>query len=392
MSNNYVDSTGLHTQTVTELVTALEDGFKTIYGDSINLAVNSPDSQMINLFAQAVGDTLDCMTQVYNSFSPDTAVGVVLDQRCAINGVVRKGATFTRTNVTITVDRPVTLYGIDTNPTEPFKVKDLTANIFALEATTSLPSAGVYVREFIAEIPGVIETIPNTIVVVETVTLGVLSVNNPDNAIVTGENQESDVALRLRRAQSVSLPSQGYLPGLQGALAGVANVVDVKVYENDTSVTDSNGIPGHSIYCVVDGGDIDDISQVIYNKRNAGCGMKGDIVVLVDQVNGFKLPIKFSRPIYEDLYIRMTLTSLEPTHLIDENYIKEYLYNNISYTIYEPADFTTITAAVRAADQYAVVVDGGVSYDGITYESYLYPQDIAGRFLVSESRIDIIVV
>ena len=392
MSNNYVDSTGLHTQTVTELVTALEDGFKTIYGDSINLAVNSPDSQMINLFAQAVGDTLDCMTQVYNSFSPDTAVGVVLDQRCAINGVVRKGATFTRTNVTITVDRPVTLYGIDTNPTEPFKVKDLTANIFALEATTSLPSAGVYVREFIAEIPGVIETIPNTIVVVETVTLGVLSVNNPDNAIVTGENQESDVALRLRRAQSVSLPSQGYLPGLQGALAGVANVVDVKVYENDTSVTDSNGIPAHSIYCVVDGGDIDDIAQVIYNKRNAGCGMKGDIVVLVDQVNGFKLPIKFSRPIYEDLYIRMTLTSLEPTHLIDENYIKEYLYNNISYTIYEPADFTTITAAVRAADQYAVVVDGGVSYDGITYESYLYPQDIAGRFLVSESRIDIIVV
>jgi uncharacterized phage protein gp47/JayE len=392
MSNNYVDSTGLHTQTVTELVTALEDGFKTIYGDTINLNVNSPDSQMINLFAQAIGDTLDCMTQVYNSFSPETAVGVVLDQRCAINGVARKGATFTRTNVTITVDRPVTLYGIDTTPDAPFKVKDLAANIFALEATTSLPSAGVYIREFIAEVPGVIETIPNTITVIDTVTLGVLSVNNPDNAISTGENQESDVALRLRRAQSVALPSQGYLPGLQGALAGVANVIDVKVYENDTSVTDANGIPGHSIYCVVDGGDQDEIAQVIYNKRNAGCGMKGDIIVLVDQVNGFKLPIKFSRPTYENLHIRMTLTSLESTHLIDENYIKQYLFDNISYTIYEPADFTTITAAVRAADQYAVVVDGGVSYDGITYESYLYPQSIAGRFLVSESRIDIIVV
>jgi uncharacterized phage protein gp47/JayE len=392
MSNNYVDSTGLHTQTVTELVTALEDGFKTIYGDTINLNVNSPDSQMINLFAQAIGDTLDCMTQVYNSFSPETAVGVVLDQRCAINGVARKGATFTRTNVTITVDRPVTLYGIDTNPDAPFKVKDLAANIYALEATVSFASAGTYVAQFISEIPGVIETIPNTIVVVETVTLGVISVNNPDNAISTGESQESDVALRLRRAQSVALPSQGYLPGLQGGLAGIASVIDVRVYENDTSVIDSNDIPPHSIFCVVDGGDQDDIAEVIYNKRNAGCGMKGDIIVLVDQVNGFKLPIKFSRPTFEDLHIRMTLTSLEPTHLIDENYIKQYLFDNISYTIYQPADFTTITAAVRTADQFAVIVNGGVSYDGVTYESFLYPQTIAGRFLVSESRIDIIVV
>jgi uncharacterized phage protein gp47/JayE len=392
MSNNFVDLNGLTTQTVPELVTALEDGFKTIYGDTINLNVNSPDSQMINLFAQAIGDTLDCITQVYNSFSPETAVGVVLDQRCAINGIARKGATFTRTNVTITVDRPVTLYGIDINPDAPFKVKDLAANIYALEATVSFASAGIYVAQFISEIPGVIETIPNTIVVVETVTLGVISVNNPDNAISTGESQESDVALRLRRAQSVALPSQGYLPGLQGALAGIANVIDVRVYENDTSVFDSNDIPPHSIFCVVDGGDQDDIAEVIYNKRNAGCGMKGDIIVLVDQVNGFKLPIKFSRPTFEDLHIRMTLTSLEPTHLIDENYIKQYLFDNISYTIYQPADFTTITAAVRTADQFAVIVNGGVSYDGVTYESFLYPQTIAGRFLVSESRINIIVV
>jgi uncharacterized phage protein gp47/JayE len=392
MSVNYVDATGLHTQTVTELVSTLETDFKDIYGASINLNVNSPDSQMINLFAQAIGDTLDCITQVYNSFSPDTAVGVVLDQRCAINGIVRKGSTFTRTNVNITVDQPVTLLGLDTSPSAPFTVQDLTANKFALEATVSYASAGTYTAEFIAVVPGVIETIPNTITVITTVTLGVTAVNNPDNAIDTGVNQESDVALRLRRQESVALPSQGYLPGLTGALLGVDNVLDVKVYENDTSTIDSNGIPGHSIFCVVDGGDNTAIAQVIYNKRNAGCGMKGDVIILLDQINGFKIPIKFSRPTYENLYIRMTLTSLDSTHLIDPDYIKQQLYDTISYTIYEPADFTTITAQVRATDQYAVVVDGGVSYDGITYESYLYPSSIASRFLVSEARINIIVV
>lgn len=392
MSNNYIDATGLHTQSVPEIVAALEASFREIYGDAINLEVNSPDSQMINLFAQAVGDTLDCITQVYNSFNPDLAVGVVLDQRCSINGVVRRGATFTRTNVTIVVDRPVTLTGINTDPTSPFKVQDLTANIFSLEETVSFPSAGSYVVGFISDVPGAIETVPNTMTVITTVTLGVISVNNPDNATTRGVNQESDVSLRLRRQQSVSLPSQGYLSGLQGALLSLDNVLDCKVYENDTSIINSFGISPHSIYAVVDGGDDDEIATTIYNKRNAGCGMDGDTIVLVPQVNGFDIPIKFQRPAYEDLYIQLTVTSLEPTHLIDEEYIKDYLFDALNYIIYEPADFTTITALVRQADPLAVVAAGGVSADGLTFDPYLYPASIASRFLVSTSRINVIVV
>jgi uncharacterized phage protein gp47/JayE len=392
MSNNYVDSTGLHTQTVSQLVTALETAFRTIYGPTINLNVNSPDSQMINLFAQAVGDTLDCVTQVYNSMNPDTAMGVVLDQRCAINGVTRRGASFTRTNVNITVDRPLTLLGLTDAPDAPFTVQDLTANRYGLELTTSFPSAGTYTREFISLVPGAIETMPNTITVITTITLGVTAVNNPDNAITTGTNQETDIALRFRRTASVALPSQGYLEGLTGALLTLDNVADVKVYENDTSVFDEYDIPPHSIFAVVDGGNDIEIADVIYNKRNAGCGMKGDNIVIKTMINGFTMPIKFQRPTYENLYIRMTLTSLEDTHIIDEEYIKQYLFANISYKIFEPADFTTITAAVRSADQYAVVVNGGVSSDDITYESYLYPESISSRFLISIPRIDIIVV
>lgn len=392
MSNNYVDSTGLHTQTVGELVAALEAAFKQIYGPSINLNVNSPDSQMINLFAQAVGDTLDCVTQVYNSMNPDAAMGVVLDQRCAINGVTRRGASFTRTNVEITVDRPLTLQGLNDAPDAPFTVQDLTANKFGLEVTTSFPSAGTYTREFISLVPGAIETMPNTITVVTTITLGVTAVNNPDNAITTGTNQETDPALRFRRTASVALPSQGYLEGLTGALLTLDNVTDVKVYENDTSVIDEYGIPPHSIFAVVDGGSNAEIADVIYNKRNAGCGMKGDVVVIKSMINGFNMPIKFQRPTYENLYIRMTLTSLEDTHIIDEEYIKQYLFENIVYKIFEPADFTTITAAVRAADQYAVVVNGGVGFNSVTYTSYLYPNSISSRFLVSTARIDVIVV
>lgn len=59
MTTNYVSSTGLTLQTLAEIVTELETGFKAIYGVDINLDANSPDGQMINLFAQAKLDILD---------------------------------------------------------------------------------------------------------------------------------------------------------------------------------------------------------------------------------------------------------------------------------------------------------------------------------------------
>ena len=44
---------------------------------------------------------------------PDQAQGRVLDQRIAINGLERKGGTYTVTPVNITVDREVSLVGLD---------------------------------------------------------------------------------------------------------------------------------------------------------------------------------------------------------------------------------------------------------------------------------------
>jgi len=391
MTLNYVDSTGLHTATVDEIITALSDGMRSIYGADINLNANSPDSQMINLFAQAVIDTLDSIVQVYNGFSPDSAVGSVLDQRCAINGVIRGGATFTRTNATLTTTQSVTLQGIDTNPTSPFTIRSTTGNNFALEETVSL-LAGSHVLEFISVTPGLIETVPNTITVIATVTAGVSAVNNPDSAISTGVSQETDVALRIRRTNSVASPAQGWLPSMTGNLLAVDNVIGVKVFENDTNVTDANGIPAHTMWAVVDGGSDSDIGKVIYKIRNAGCGMKGSEAVTIVQVNGFDFTVLFDRPVYENLYIKLTVTSLDPNHLIDPDYLTQVIYNSIVYTIYQPADYTAITTVVKEADPNAVVISGGVSKDNITFSPFLYPTLLNGRFLNSIPRITITVV
>lgn len=390
MTSSSIGAEGLQIETLTSIVQALEDGFKAIYGEDINLEPNSPDAQMINLFAQAKVDLLELIEMVNASFDPDQAAGAVLDQRVAINGIKRKGSTYTRTDVNLITDRIVSLLGKDTSAT-PFTISDGSGTRFVLE-TTATTTVGDNLLVFTAEEPGNVECLPNTITTIETITLGVLSVNNPDSPTSQGIDEETDTQLKVRRRKSVSLPAIGALDATQAAIFQVENVIDAIVYENDTADYDIHGVPGHSIWAIVDGGFDEEVGAAIYSKRNAGCGMRGDVQVQITQVNGVPFAVKFDRPVYEDLYIAMTLTSLDPAHAIDEDWLKQKIFDNISYSIYQPADYTAITTLVKTLDPLAVVLSGGVSKTAGSYVGYDYPTTIQNRFISSTTRILMTVV
>ena len=388
--SNYIDSTGLNLESLTDIITQLENGFKAIYGSNINIDANSPDGQMINLFAQAKVDLLECVAQVYASFDPDQATGSVLDQRLSINGIKRRGATFTRVNVVVTTDRVLTLQGKDTSAT-PFRISDGSGTEFVLEETATL-AVGANTKIFSAVNAGNVQTLLNTLTTIETITLGVLSVNNPTSPVTQGVDEETDTEVKIRRRQSISLPALGALNATQAALFAVDGVTDAIVYENVNSATDSNGIPGHSIWAIVDGGTDANVADAIYSKRNAGCGMKGTETVSITQANGVPFVVKFDRPVYEDLYMSLTITSKDPAHTIDDEYLKQQIFEQIVLKIYEPADFTAITTVVKTLDPLAVVTAGGVSKTAGSYVGFVYPTTIQNRFLLSTTRIAITVV
>jgi uncharacterized phage protein gp47/JayE len=398
---NYIDETGLVLESLADIVTDLETSFKAIYGEDINVDANSPDGQMINIFAQAKIDMLDLISQVYNSFSPTSAIGSTLDQRCAINGVVRKAATRTTVYLDITTDRVASLPGLDTVGSIPFTVSDGSGNKFNLiTATTTIN--GVNSLLFSAEEAGAVEVIDDTITNIETVTLGVLTANNPSGAIIQGANEETDAQLRFRRSQSVANPSTGYLDGLTSALLGIEEVLYALVFENNTSVTDANGIPPHSIWPIVDGGDEDDIADIINKKRNAGCGMYNGTgptgptgtakSVTITQVNGVPIDILFSRPQYYDLYIEIVITSKQVGHSIDPTGVKNSIYQNISYGINQMADYSEIAAHVKTFDPLSVIKEGAVGGAPNPTESYIAPPSIDGRWIISTDNINVIVV
>lgn len=129
-------------------------------------------------------------------------------------------------------------------------------------------------------------------------------------AATPGQPVEADGALRQRQAVSVALPSRTVLEGTVGAVAAVDGVVRYRAYENDTNVTDSNGIPSHSISMVVDGGDAQQIAAAIAAKKTPGTGTYGTTTEIVTDIYGIAHPINFFRPSNAAITAAVTIKAL----------------------------------------------------------------------------------
>lgn len=383
---NTIDQNGLQIKTRAEIIDALLNGeagypgLYGIYGPDINVAPNSPDGQLLNILAQVAVDMEELIAAVNAAFDPDQAIGTILDARCAINGVIRQGATYTIQNISVTVAQALTLPGLDTS--NPFTVADSNGNQFQLITSNAFGGAGTVALAFRAANIGPVQTTIGTITNIVTPQIGVSSVNNPTAATTVGAAQESDASLRIRRAQSVSLPSRGFLQGLLGALLDIEMVKQAIVLENVTNATDGNGIPAHSIWCIVDapGSVNSDIAQAIYVKRNAGCGMKGAISVNVTQIDGTLFAILFDHPTPVPLYINFNYTVLtggDP----GAAFIRGQLLALLAYKIGQTADVTTIVALVHQIAPNIVVTAEGVSLSNAGYTPTLVPATVDKIFV-----------
>lgn len=388
---NTIGPDGLQIKTRGEIIDALLNGeagypgLLAIYGPNINVGPNSPDGNLLNILAQVATDMEELLAAVNAMFDPDQAVGTVLDDRCAINGVIRQGATYTIQNIDVTVLQALTLPGLDTS--NPFTVQDGNGNQFNLITSYSFGAPSTQSLAFQAAQIGPVLTTVGTITNIVTPQTGVSSVNNPTAATTVGLTQESDASLRVRRAQSVSLPSKGFVEGLQGALVDIENVVQAIVLENITNATDANGIPGHSIWCIVDapGSANAEIANAIYVKRGAGCGMKGSISVTVTRPAGDTIAILFDNPTPVPLFINLDIAAV--TGVFDATYIRQQLLAALKYQIGQIADVTTIVALVHAIAPNVVVTNEGVSLSNAGYTSTLTPAAVNDIFVPALSTV-----
>lgn len=359
---NILNENGLTTKTLTEMRTEVYAAIRLIYGVDVNLEPDSPDAQLAMIYIEAALDILDLISNVYNSFDPDKAVGAVLDQRVALNGIQRKGGTYTITPVSITTSDSTTLFGLDQSIEQVYTVADNAGTQFQLATTTAIPSAGTYDLIFQAADPGKVETQLNTITTPITVIVAVTAINNPSPAISTGVNEETDAELRVRRQKSTAISSQGYKQGLEAALFNINGISNAKVYENKTGATDVNSIPSHSIWVIVQGAYQDvDVATAIYQKRNAGAGMKGNKSYTITEADAGSFVVQWDDVSIEDIYISMTVEPIDTTKTVAVNDIRTQLPEDLSFDIGGVVNANGVSCKVQSIDPNALVTSIGFS-------------------------------
>lgn len=302
----YIDSTGYHYADYPTFLSWVQSQYQAIYGSDIYLGADSMDGQWTAILAQALYDTAALGAQTYNSFSPVTAQGVGLSRVVKINGISRN----VPTNSTVVL----TIVGVAGTVITNGIASDSLSQQWLLPATVTIPSGGSIDVTATAQNQGAVNAAANTVTGIFTPTLGWQTVNNAAAAI-PGSAVETDAALRIRQAQSTSIPALTVLQATVSALANLAGVTAVRAYENVTESTDGNGLPAHSVCFVVEGGSITDITNTIGFYKTPGTdtyasGTNARNETYSDPA-GLPVPINFYNPaISATIGVQITITPL----------------------------------------------------------------------------------
>lgn len=281
-----ITSAGLNIPTYQDILDDLIEKTKSIYGQDIYIGHDSQDYQFLSIFALKTYDIMQLLQLVYNNRSPSTAIGTALASIVKLNGISKKTETHSTCEVILT--------GTSLAQIKNGVVEDITGYKWSLPAVITLGNDGTATVTATCQVPGPIVANPGDISVIVTPTYGWTSVTNTTSS-TPGSYAETDAELRARQAISVSLPSMTVLDALRSSVAAISTVTRSEVYQNDTNVTDSNGLFPHSIAVVVDGGSDIDIAKAIFFKKSPGVYTQGTTSVEIADSYGQANTIRFYR-------------------------------------------------------------------------------------------------
>lgn len=215
-------------------------------------------------------------------------------------------------------------------------------------ARLAISSLSVY-GTFAATRPGPTVLLPGGLDTIVTPISGWESVTNRSPG-TTGRNAETDSELRSRRAKSLKLGGQNTIESITATLGQLPGVLTQRVAVNNGDTTNAEGIPGHSIRAIVDGGVAEDIARVLFDYVAAGIGYYGSITIDVpSEVTGTTFPVKFDRPTNVQFYVTVTFNDSANTPVNAVQAIRDALTAYAAeLTIAEPVLYTRLFTPINA--------------------------------------------
>lgn len=283
-----------------ERLTQLQAAMQAIFGPNINLDADSMDGQSLGIFAESQSNLDQLAEDVYHSFNPQSATGVALSRLVQLNGIRRIEGTYSTVILRCVGSQGTAI------PAGSLVKSTATNATFETTEEAVIPASGEIDVAARSAVKGAVLAPAGTLTKIDTPIFGWQTATNLLDA-APGRNEETDEQLRLRRRASTSTPGQAIVDAMYGALTNIPEVRQAKVYENDQDVIDANGLPPHSIYCIVEGGADADILDTIWLKKTAGTTTHGTTAGQVTDSMGNPHTLNFSRPTDVNVWVTVNL-------------------------------------------------------------------------------------
>lgn len=367
MSAPEITQDGILIQTFAQIFDELVTGYQGIYGNDISVDQESPDGQRIGIEARERLDMQGLALAIYNSLDPDLAIGTSLNRILKLSGLFLRPSGNSQVDVDIDAANILVL-------DSGYTVRDeLGQNWITTDSNNLI--AGTNVVTLFAENVGQVEADPNTVNQPVTIVLGVNSVDNPA-AAVPGQDEETEVAVRIRRNASLENPAQSNRGSMFARLGNIANVTAIAVYENPTSTVSAGGVPAHGIWVVIEGGDVEEIAEIMAKNKHDGTAMRGAISETFEETvtrpDGSSFIIVhtmlFDRPTDVPLIVAVDAAPKNPSDVINAGAIEQAIAAKF-YNTNQPAIASELyTEGYKAGNNFVLtdltIDDGGGPTEG----------------------------
>lgn len=360
-----ITTTGFNKRDLNSIIDYVESSLKSAdkFGADIDFSNNDPVYQFSMPLMELFAEMWEVAEQDFYIPNPAYAEGIPLGYSGKYIGISKKQATkstgterFTGTAGTV----------IDIN----FQVGTDTNIIFITTESKIIPSGGYVDINIEAVNAGANGNVSeNTITKIISPLIGLNSVTNLSIA-TGGQDEESDPNFRTRYNESVSNGSGSTADAIRANILKVTAVTDCIVKENKTNST-VDGIPSHTIYALVNGGDSTAIAQAIFAKTAGGIDTYGTASINVTDTQGIVHQVNFSRPVQVPIWIKVITTtdSNFPSNgkVQMQNAILSYIE---SIGVGESVKIYKINAAITALNLSGVDdMSITLSTDGTTYNA-----------------------
>lgn len=303
----YVNETGVIVPDTATVQTEVENEYKAVFGQDLIVTANTPQGVLISAEVAARTNVLRNNAAIANQINPNLAGGVFLDAIWALTGGQRLAATYS-------VVPSVSLLGLPGTVVPAGSQASLSdGTLFASVSAVTLDGSGNGIVDFQAVDTGPIAANVGTLTQIVTAVLGWDSITNP-TAATLGRSEESDLASRLRRKNTLSTQNVALPDAIMAGLYDTLNVRSLTFRENTaitTQTIDGISMVAKSIYVCVDGGTDADVAATLLAHKSLGAAWNGGTTVNVtDPASGQTYPVKFDRPSAVPVQARVTVRNL----------------------------------------------------------------------------------